>query len=50
MLLKLGGMEFHIRADLTKKDLLDKDDSTIGTHSVPSSAFLVTESGILDLM
>ena len=50
MLLKLGGMEFHITADLTKKDLLDKAESTTGTRSVPSSALLVTESCILDLM
>ena len=37
-----GGTLFHIPADLTKKDLLDKSLSTMGTRKVPSSALLVT--------
>ena len=50
MLLRLGGMEVHMTADLTRNDFLAMADSTIGTRNVPSSALLVTESYILELM
>ena len=47
-LLKLGRMEFHMTADLTKNDLLAMDDSALGTSIDPSSALLVIESCILE--